>query len=54
MEQAKRDCILIEAARAFAQFGFKKASVDEIAKRARVAKADVVYTLSLGAAALER
>ena len=41
MEQAKRDCILIEAARAFAQFGFKKASVDEIAKRARVAKGTI-------------
>ena len=41
MEQAKRECILIEAARAFRRFGFKKASVDEIAKKAGVAKGTV-------------
>jgi AcrR family transcriptional regulator len=41
MEQAKRECILTEAARAFARFGFKKASIDEIAKRAGVAKGTV-------------
>ena len=37
MEAAKRECILIEAAKAFARFGFQKASVDDIAKAAKVA-----------------
>lgn len=41
MEAAKRECILGEAARAFARFGFQKASVDEIARRAGVAKGTV-------------
>jgi AcrR family transcriptional regulator len=41
MEQAKRECILVEAARAFARFGFKKASIDEIAQKAGVAKGTV-------------
>lgn len=41
MEAAKRECILLEAAKAFARFGFKKASVDEIAKRAGVAKGTI-------------
>src|SRR3954471_226637 len=29
MELAKKECILVEAARAFARWGFKKTSVDE-------------------------
>jgi AcrR family transcriptional regulator len=41
MEQAKKECILVAAARAFARFGFKKASVEEIAKEAGVAKGTV-------------
>ena len=41
METAKRECILIEAAKAFARFGFQKASVDEIAKGAGVAKGTI-------------
>ena len=41
METAKRECILIEAAKAFARFGFQKASVDEIAKNAGVAKGTI-------------
>src|SRR2546428_10128897 len=41
MEQAKKDCILLEAARAFSRFGFKKTSVDEIAKAAGVAKGTI-------------
>jgi AcrR family transcriptional regulator len=41
MEAAKRECILIEAAKAFARFGFQKASVDEIAKKAGVAKGTI-------------
>ena len=41
LEQAKRDCILVAAAKAFAQRGFRKASVDEIAKGAGVAKGTV-------------
>ena len=41
MEQAKRECILSEAVRCFARFGFKKASIDEIARRAGVAKGTV-------------
>ena len=41
MEQAKKECILIEAARAFARRGFKKASVDDIARAAGVAKGTV-------------
>jgi AcrR family transcriptional regulator len=41
MEQAKKECILKSAARAFARFGFKKASVEEIAKDAGVAKGTV-------------
>jgi AcrR family transcriptional regulator len=41
MEAAKRECILVEAARAFARFGFQKASVDEIAKKAGVGKGTI-------------
>ena len=41
MEQAKKECILLEAARCFARWGFKKASIDEIAKAAGVAKGTV-------------
>jgi TetR/AcrR family transcriptional regulator, repressor for uid operon len=41
MEAAKRECILLEAAKAFARFGFQKASVDEIAKNAGVAKGTI-------------
>src|SRR3954453_6884769 len=41
MEQSKKECILLAAARAFARFGFKKASVEEIAKDAGVAKGTV-------------
>src|SRR6185503_4523020 len=41
MEQAKKECILTAAARAFSRFGFKKTSVDEIAKHAGVAKGTV-------------
>ena len=41
MEREKKDCILNAAARAFARFGFKKASVDEIAKQAGVGKGTV-------------
>ncbi|HZS42287.1 MAG TPA: helix-turn-helix domain-containing protein [Polyangia bacterium] len=41
MEQSKKDCILHAATRAFARFGFKKASVEEIAKSAGVAKGTV-------------
>jgi AcrR family transcriptional regulator len=41
MERAKKECILEAAARAFSRAGFKKASVDEIAKDAGVAKGTV-------------
>jgi AcrR family transcriptional regulator len=41
MEREKKECILSAAARAFARFGFKKASVEEIAKDAGVAKGTV-------------
>ena len=41
MDAAKKDCILLEAARAFARFGFKKTSIDEIAREAGVAKGTV-------------
>jgi AcrR family transcriptional regulator len=41
MEQSKKQCILEAAARAFARFGFKKTSVEEIAKDAGVAKGTV-------------
>lgn len=41
MEAAKKDCILVEAAKAFTRFGFRKTSVDDIAKRAGVAKGTV-------------
>src|SRR5476649_624911 len=41
MEQAKKECILLEAARCFGRLGFKKSSVDEIARRAGVAKGTV-------------
>jgi AcrR family transcriptional regulator len=41
VEQAKKDCILSAACRAFARWGFKKASVEEIAKEAGVAKGTV-------------
>ena len=41
MDTAKKECILVEAARAFARFGFKKVSIDEIAKGAGVGKGTV-------------
>jgi AcrR family transcriptional regulator len=41
VEQAKKDCILQAAAKAFARWGFKKASVEEIARDAGVAKGTV-------------
>ncbi|MBL8950282.1 MAG: TetR/AcrR family transcriptional regulator [Myxococcaceae bacterium] len=41
MDQAKRECIIVAAVKCFARFGFKKASVDEIAKDAGVAKGTV-------------
>src|SRR5687767_9007771 len=41
MDQSKRECIVTAAAKCFARFGFKKASVDEIAKDAGVAKGTV-------------
>jgi AcrR family transcriptional regulator len=41
MDQSKRECIIVSAVKCFARFGFKKASVDEIAKDAGVAKGTV-------------
>jgi AcrR family transcriptional regulator len=41
VEAAKKECIVLAAARAFARYGFKKASVDDIAKSAGVAKGTV-------------
>src|SRR5438552_18399730 len=41
MDRSKKECILVEAAKAFARFGFKKASIDEIAKEAGVGKGTV-------------
>jgi AcrR family transcriptional regulator len=41
MEREKKECILVAAAKAFSRFGFKKASIDEIAKNAGVAKGTV-------------
>jgi AcrR family transcriptional regulator len=41
MEWAKKDSILLEAAKCFSRFGFKKTSVDDIAKQAGVGKGTV-------------
>ena len=41
MERDKKECILRAACKAFARFGFKKASVEEIARDAGVAKGTV-------------
>jgi AcrR family transcriptional regulator len=41
MEQSKKECILSAAVNAFARFGFKKASVEEIAREAGVAKGTI-------------
>jgi AcrR family transcriptional regulator len=41
MEREKKECILSAATRLFARFGFKKSSVDQIAKDAGVAKGTV-------------
>ena len=41
MDAAKKDCILLQAARAFSRFGFKKASIDDIAREAGVGKGTV-------------
>jgi TetR/AcrR family transcriptional regulator, cholesterol catabolism regulator len=41
MEREKKECILSAAAKAFSRFGFKKTSVDDIAKDAGVAKGTV-------------
>lgn len=38
---SKRECILVEAAKIFARFGFKKTSIDDIAKEAGVGKGTV-------------
>src|SRR4051812_8924976 len=41
MDRAKKECILTEAAKAFARFGFKKTSIDDIARDAGVGKGTV-------------
>src|SRR6185436_18543986 len=41
MDRAKHECIIVSAAKCFARWGFKKTSVDEIAKDAGVAKGTV-------------
>src|SRR5688572_17476520 len=41
MEQVKRESILDAAVRTFVRHGFKKSSIDEIAREARVAKGTV-------------
>lgn len=41
MEREKKECILSAATRLFARFGFKKTSVDQIARDAGVAKGTV-------------
>ena len=41
MDWAKKDCILLAAGKAFARWGFRKTSVDQIAKTAGVAKGTV-------------
>jgi AcrR family transcriptional regulator len=41
MDREKRECIVVSAVRCFTRFGFKKTSVDEIAKEAGVAKGTV-------------
>jgi AcrR family transcriptional regulator len=41
MDQKKRECIIVAALKAFSRLGFKKASVDDIAKDAGVAKGTV-------------
>src|SRR5277367_4540008 len=41
MDWVKKDGILVEAAKCFSRFGFKKTSVDEIAKQAGVGKGTV-------------
>ena len=41
MDAEKRECILTEAAKCFSRLGFRKASVDEIARGAGVAKGTV-------------
>lgn len=38
---SKRECVLVEAAKIFARFGFKKTSIDDIAKEAGVGKGTV-------------
>lgn len=38
---SKRECILLEAGKMFARFGFKKTSIDEIAREAGVGKGTV-------------
>jgi AcrR family transcriptional regulator len=41
MEQAKKECILAAACKAFEKLGFRKASVEDIAKDAGVAKGTI-------------
>ena len=41
MEQSKKECILVGAAKLFSKLGFKKASIDDIAREAGVAKGTV-------------
>jgi AcrR family transcriptional regulator len=38
---SKRECVLVEAAKIFARFGFRKTSIDDIAKEAGVGKGTV-------------
>jgi AcrR family transcriptional regulator len=46
MDWVKKDGILVEAGRCFSRFGFKKTSVDEIAKHAGVGKGTVYLAAS--------
>lgn len=41
---SKRECVLVEAAKMFARFGFRKTSIDEIAREAGVGKGTVYLT----------
>lgn len=43
---SKRECVLLEAAKMFARFGFRKTSIDDIAKEAGVGKGTVYLAAS--------
>lgn len=46
MDDAKRECILVAAVKAFSRLGFRKTSIDEVAQEAGVGKGTIYLAVS--------